>query len=83
MDDQKISATERHDLRSRARTIYEAIEGNLEPSLKGKVVAVDVESGEYFVGETILDAAKKARDKHPDKTFHFFRIGFPTAYVWR
>ena len=83
MHDQRISATERHDLRGRARTIYEAIESNLEPSLKGKIVAVEVESGEYFVGETILDSAKKARDKHPDKTFHFFRVGFPTVYVWR
>jgi hypothetical protein len=45
----------------------------LEPSLKGKSVAIEVESGEYFVEETVLDAAGKARGKHPDKVFHFFR----------
>ena len=83
MHDQSLSPTERHDLRARARTIYETIRGTLEPSLKGKIVAIEVESGEYFVGETVLDAATKARAKHPDKVFHFFRIGFSTVYVWR
>jgi hypothetical protein len=31
----------------------------------------------------VLEAARKARAKHSDKAFHFFRIGFPTVYVWR
>ena len=30
-----------------------------------------------------LHARRKARAKHSDKAFHFFRIGFPTVYVWR
>ncbi len=83
MHNQSLSPTERHDLRARARAIYEAIRANLESSLKGKIVAIDVESGEYFVGDTILDAAKRARAKHPGKIFHFFRVGFSTVYVWR
>lgn len=83
MQPQKLSPTERHDLRARARTIYEAIRDRLEPSLKGKIVAIEVESGEYFVRETVLDAANKARARHPEKVFHFFRIGFPTVYMWR
>jgi hypothetical protein len=45
----------------------------LEPSLKGKSVAIEVESGEYFVGETVLDAAGKVYVKYSDKVFHFFR----------
>jgi hypothetical protein len=45
-------------------------------------LAIEVESGEHFIGETVLEAARKARAKHPDKAFHFFRIGFPTVYVW-
>jgi len=40
-----------------------------------------VESGEYFTGETVLEAAGKARGKPPDKVFHFFRLGFLTVYV--
>jgi len=83
MQTQGLSPAERHDLRARAKTIYEAIKGTLESGCKGQIVAIEVESGEHFVGETVLEAAGKARAKHPDKQFHFFRIGFPAVYVWR
>jgi hypothetical protein len=63
--------------------MYDSIKGKLESSFKGKILAIEVESGEHFIGETVLEAARKARAKHPDKAFHFFRIGFPTVYVWR
>jgi hypothetical protein len=83
MRPQRLSPTERHDSRARAKAIYETIKGKLDASLKGKVIAIEVESGEHFIGETILEAASKARAKHSDKVFHFFRVGFPTVYVWR
>ena len=83
MPQQRFSPAERHDLRTQAREIYETIANTLEPRLQGKIVAIEVESAEYFVGETVLDAANKARATHADKVFHFFRIGFPTVYVWR
>jgi hypothetical protein len=83
MPGQGPSPTERHDARVRARAIYESIQGKLEPSFKGKILAIEVESGGHFIRETVLEAARKARAKRPDKAFHFFRIGFPTVYVWR
>jgi hypothetical protein len=83
MPRQGFSPTDRHDSRARARAIYESIKAKLEPNFKGKILAIEVESGEHFIGEPVLEAARKARAKHPDKTFHFFRIGFPTVYVWR
>lgn len=79
MPRQGLSPTERHDSRARSRAIYERIEATLEPSFKGNIVAIEVESGEHCIGETVLEAARKARAKHPDKAFHFFRIGFPTV----
>ncbi len=51
----------------------------LEPVQKGKYVAIDVPSGEYFVGEEILDAYHKASQKYPNRTFVFKRIGYPVA----
>jgi hypothetical protein len=80
---QSLSPNDRRDSRARARAIYDRIKGKLEPSFKGRILAIEVESGEHFIGETVLEAARKARAKHPDKAFHFFRIGFPTVYVWR
>jgi hypothetical protein len=78
-----LSSTERHNARARARVIYEAIKDELESCFTGKILANEVESGDYFIGETVLGTIRKARAKHPDKTFHFFRIGFPAVYVWR
>ena len=66
-----------------ARAIYESLKDSLLPTAKGKIVAIERESGDSFIGATVLEAAGKARAVHPGKTFHFFRIGFPTAYVWR
>jgi hypothetical protein len=66
-----------------AKAIYESLKDSLMPTAKGKIVAIEEESGDSFIGTTVLEAAAKARAIHPGKTFHFFRIGFPTAYVWR
>jgi len=49
----QLSPTERHDARARARAIYEAIKETFPPQNKGKIVAIEVDSGEYFVGATI------------------------------
>jgi hypothetical protein len=83
MSRQELSPTERHAARARARALYEAMQGMLETRYHGKIIAIEVESGDYFVGETVLEAGWKARATRPEKVFHFFRVGFPTVYVSR
>jgi hypothetical protein len=51
----------------------------LESTQKGKYVAIDVASGDYFVGSEILEAYEKASQKYPDRTFVYKRIGYPAA----
>ena len=63
--------------------LYETIRGKLALSLKGHIVAIEAESGDYFIGGTVLEAASQARLTHPETGFHFFRVGFPAVYVWR
>jgi len=46
-----------------------------ESKNKGKIVAIDLDSGEYFIGVSELEAYKKAIKKHPGKIFIFKRIG--------
>jgi hypothetical protein len=75
------SPQERHNSRAQAKAIYESLKDSLLPTAKGQIVAIEEESGDSFIGATVLEAAGKARVKYPGKTFHFFRIGFPTAYV--
>jgi len=54
--------------------------GEFESRYHGRIVAIDVKSGEAFVGRTELDARAKARRKHPDRAFFFLRVGYRAAY---
>lgn len=47
----------------------------LEARHKGKIVAIEPESGDYFLAETGIEAYRKALGRYPDKAFVFKRIG--------
>jgi hypothetical protein len=49
MPHQGLSPADRHAARARAKAIYETLRGALEARYRGKIVAIEVESGEYFV----------------------------------
>jgi len=51
-----------------------------DKSLMGKIVAVEVETGDCFIGNTVLEAGFKGREKFPRKQFFFFRIGAKAVY---
>lgn len=48
----------------------------LEPTQIGKFVAIEVVSGEYFIGETILEAIQKGKEKYPNRLLHTIKIGY-------
>jgi len=64
----------------KAKAIYEKIKDGLEAEHKGEVVAIDVESGDYFLGKTGLEAARRARARYPNRIPYIIRIGRP-AYI--
>lgn len=53
------------------------------PRDKGRYAAIDIESEDYFVGNTLLEAIKKAKEKYPDKKFHLVRIGHKAAVSFK
>lgn len=63
-----------------ATALFKKINRELSPRYNGKIVAIDTESGNYFVGDSELDAYKKAIQKCPDKQFVFKRIGFDSTH---
>lgn len=67
----------------KGREIYKRLKEDLEPQYRGKIVAIDVETGDYFLGNTVIEAGKKGRQKYPQKIFHFIRVGFPAVHVRR
>ena len=66
-----------------ANELFERINKELVPRYKGKIVAIDTDSGNYFIGDSELDAYRKAMQKHPDnqsKQFVFKRVGFDSTH---
>ena len=48
---------------------------------KGMIAAVEPETGEWFLGKSLIEAFKNARLVYPYATFYFVRIGYPSAHV--
>ena len=65
----------------RAKRIYaEQLRAVLEPRHLNRFVAIEPESGEYFLGDTFDEAVKSARAKHPSRLSHTIWIGHRAAF---
>lgn len=65
----------------KGKNIYKEIKDKLEKEAKGKFIAIEVDSGKYFIGKDQMEAFKKARKEFPKKIFYFVRIGFPSVFT--
>ena len=63
----------------KAQEIYKHIKVQLKGQ-EGKIVAIDTDSGDFFVGKTTIDAYHKGRKKYPGKEFFFTRVGAKATY---
>jgi hypothetical protein len=71
-------------LARKGRRLYDTkLKALLEPAYKGMFAAIEVDSGDYFLGENLIDALDKANSKHPEKQFYFVRVGFRAAISMR
>ena len=73
--DKKVKA----EFEARARTRFEELKGELEGQTG--VVAIEPESGEYFVGTTLGKADNAAFAKFPDAWVYFVRLDNPEAAI--
>ena len=65
----------------RAKRLYaEQLRPLLEPQHRDRFVAIEPESGEYFLGDTFDEAVKSASTKHPSRLSHTIRIGHRAAF---
>lgn len=68
----------------KAEAIYrKRLKPKLEKKYKGRIVAIDVDSGDYFLGRTVLEATEKGRKRHPGKIFYAIRVGYPAVHSLR
>jgi hypothetical protein len=75
-----VTNVDPHDIITRGKVWYEGIKAELEPEHKGRFVAIDPDTGDYFLGDRGIEATLQAKEKYPDKVFYLARIGYPTAY---
>ena len=64
----------------KANELFQKVNKTLSQKYKGKIIAIESESGEYYLGDSELEAYNKAIKEHPKKQFVFKRIGFQSTY---
>ena len=66
--------------------IYEReIRPQVEETYHGKIVAIDVNSGDYAIGDMVVTAAERLRERCPDADVWAVRVGHRTLhhFGWR
>jgi hypothetical protein len=63
----------------RGKELYERdIRSKVEAGNKGKILVIDIETGEYEIDDNPVTAAERVRAQHPDAALFAMRIGYPT-----
>jgi len=63
------------------RIYREQLKDLLEPKQTGRFVAIEVNSGKYFIADSPSDAMAKASSDMPQGLFHLMRIGATAAFT--
>ena len=65
----------------RARRLYTGrLQSELEAQHLNRFVAIEPESGDYFLGDTFDEAVRSARARYPSRVSHTIRIGHRAAF---
>jgi hypothetical protein len=68
------------DVARRAKQLYEeSLKAHLEATHQHDFVAIEPESGNYYLGKTLSEAIQASRVAHPDRLAFAIRVGDDTA----
>lgn len=82
--DEQIFNFNQEELAEKGKKIYyEKLKDRLELEHKGEIVAINTDTGDYFLGKTLLEAVKKGRRKYPKAIFYSIKIGYPAVVKFR
>lgn len=71
----------KEELAQRGQQLYESgIRQQVEAGNEGKIVAIDIESGDFEVDETVMGATERLFERRPDAQPWGIRIGYPAVY---
>lgn len=75
-----MAESEIDELVRRAEELYAArIREILEPDHLHEFVAIEPDSGDYFLGRTLSEAIGASRKAHPNRLAHAMRVGHKAA----
>jgi hypothetical protein len=73
-------SAETRSIIDRAKQLYaERLQTALEAEHRDRFVAIEPESGDYFLADTLDEAADAAQAAHPTRRSHVIRIGHKAA----
>jgi hypothetical protein len=68
------------ELARRGQQLYDhRLRAQLDPAHLNEFVAIEPDSGEYFLGATLSEAGVAARKAHPGRLVYFVRVGHRCA----
>ncbi len=75
-----MSDHEKSELARKAEALYESrLRAPLEAAHRDEFLAIEPESGDYFLGSNYSDAIQASRRAHPDRLYYCLRIGHKAA----
>ena len=64
----------------KAKIVYEErLRADLELKHRDKFVAIEPDSGDFFIGSTYSESVMAAREAHPDRISFVIRVGHDAA----
>ena len=71
----------KEELAQRGQKLYESgIRQQVEAGNQGKIVAIDIETGDFEVAATVMAATDRLFERHPDAQPWGIRIGHRAVY---
>lgn len=71
----------KEELARRGQALYESgIRQQVEAGNNGKIVAIDIETGAFEVGDRVLSATKRLFERYPEAQPWVIRIGHRAVY---
>jgi hypothetical protein len=64
----------------RGETIYESIKTKVDPGNEGRILAIDIESGEYEIDSNSMAASDRLFERLPDPQIYGLRIGYNAVH---
>jgi len=68
------------DISQRAWRLYEGLRGQLEPTHDGRFLIINLETGEYELGDSDVAVARAAKARFPTAQLFLMRVGRRAAY---